>query len=115
MSSIVDIKVTRGEHVSITNTNKSTNLLTYSIKFGSKVIDVLYDERYNIYALKDTFQRVSTSISPTSNTKWFVSIVKCLQSVKDGGFPQDDTFLENVSKQIREIPVVIDYIQDNYD
>lgn len=108
------IIVTKGEKVNVSNTNKSPQLITYHIQIVSEKIDVFYDERYNIYALKDTFEESSSIFSHTDETKWFVSVIKCLQSVKNARFSQDHSFLESVPKQIMEIPVEIDYMQDSY-
>lgn len=106
--------VLKGENVHIKKTNKSNNLITYHIDFVSTKIVIFYDERYRIFALKDTFQESSSSFYPTDKTKWFTSVIECLESIKSAHFLQDHSSLDSVYKQIIEIQSKRDYMNDSY-
>lgn len=113
-SLLYPVTVKKGENVHIKNTNKSNILQTFHIDFVSTIIDLFYDERYRIFALKSTFHESSSSFSPTDKTKWFASVIECLESVKNTPFSKNYATLDSVHKQIVDIQSIKNYMEDSY-
>lgn len=84
----------------------------YSFKYS---IHVFYDEKNNLFALKDTFQAPTPQecaendrdgccplYRPTNETKWFLSVMDCLKSAPHTRFPKDENTLLCIHTQITE-------------
>jgi len=69
---------------------------------------VFFDKKHHLFALQDTFEEAESyeGISfycPTGRTKWFLSVIECLESMPNVRFPQNEETLISIRKQIDEM------------
>lgn len=67
---------------------------------------LFFDKKHHLFALQDTCIEVNlfqATYRPTSHTKWFLSVIECLESIPNARFPQNEETLISIRKQIDSI------------
>lgn len=66
-----------------------------------------FDKKHHLFALEDTFEEDEYKGRPvyyaTGRTKWFLSVIECLESIPNARFPQNEETLISIRKQIDSI------------
>ncbi len=66
---------------------------------------VYFDKKHHLFALEETFEEAETYSGvpvycTTGRTKWFLSVIECLESLPRARFPQNEETLISIRKQI---------------
>jgi hypothetical protein len=127
--SLVHPVVIHGGNRSIPTEGYCMSITTYHVGFRSRELDeelfthhyydacdIYHNNKLNLFALKSTFQDPTPSEKlqfekegfyfpslATDQTKWYPSVIECIQSIPNACFPQNDETCSSIQTDIFEL------------